>query len=738
MTDTRRIPEKMKTQFRGLGQAAFCSLLIVAMAMVLVPFTGAQTLPKYELTWIEGPNANDDTRVYDVSPDGVAVGQLRPGGLSAGRYGTIFFPGRPLLNFEALAKDGQYAASDEQVITVYSICDGLLVGGDLIDSSGQWRTYAAQLKDDGTTTTIEWFKLFQGPAGTSRSYLQDASENGMFLMELTVNGVGEFHLWRPRDNWSMLIPDGLFLTNLNNDGYSASGRLDSLVMDLVTGDFAMLEEDPSFDSRPIDISDEGTVVGSITELPDGVRTPARWNLDGWRPLAAGSGEGTATSVNNAVQICGYVTEPYRLFLFSDEIGFHWMNDLLVPGQDTERWDGDWRFYEETLRISDPNESGFGSIAGHRFTNTGWRAFVLTPQVQNEGAIYYVSEDREEIYRAGLDGSEAGSLIALDAAFGGGTYSPTSIVVLGERVYWVDTDHPGWVFSAKLDGTDPKRDIDLVGGFGITSRRTLAVSGGRLVVDSADGIYAYDVEAGTVEKLATPGGSVQSLAMAGSTPFWIQAYEDIYRGTQDPGTAEEILDLDARFGNTFHLATALAVSDSALYWSDQAACCSGVILTANVDGSDPRELLDIPDDRPAKALTVAGGRIYWSARKAGLSQANAIYSAAFDGSDIQEVVWTSTPNITGLAVHLPSSSTPTPPQLALTAVESVASTPFVQTWRVGWTSQVGDYYRVLVSRDLQNWTPSSEEAIPSQGTSTEAEVVLPREWREAYFRVELQE
>ena len=285
-------------------------LLIVSLAAILSPCALAQSLPKYDLTWIEGPNASDDTRIYDVSSEGIAVGQLRPNGLRAGRYGYMYFPGRPLLNFDALAKTGQYIASDAQIITVYSISDGLLVGGDLIDGSGQWHTYAAQLSDDGTTTSIDWLKLFEGPAGTTRSYLEDASENGIFLAELTVSGTNEFHLWRPREDWSMLIPDGLFLSNLNNDGFSASGRLDSLVLDLISGGFITLEEDASVNTQPIDISDEGTVVGSLTELPDGVRTPARWDLAGWRPLAAGAGEGTATSVNNAVQICGYVQESH--------------------------------------------------------------------------------------------------------------------------------------------------------------------------------------------------------------------------------------------------------------------------------------------------------------------------------------------------------------------------------------------------------------------------------------------
>ena len=68
--------------------------------------------------------------------------------------------------------------------------------------------------------------------------------------------------------------------------------------------------------------------------------------------------------------------------------------------------------------------------------------------------------QDAIYTAKLDGADVVKLIGLDDVFGEADYAPTGIVVHGGRLFWADTDEEvGGVFSAALNGSDPKRLID---------------------------------------------------------------------------------------------------------------------------------------------------------------------------------------------------------------------------------------------------------------------------------------
>jgi hypothetical protein len=68
--------------------------------------------------------------------------------------------------------------------------------------------------------------------------------------------------------------------------------------------------------------------------------------------------------------------------------------------------------------------------------------------------------QDAIYAAKLDGADVVKLIDLDEAFGEADYAPTGIVVHGGRLFWADTEKDvGGIFSAALNGSDPKRLID---------------------------------------------------------------------------------------------------------------------------------------------------------------------------------------------------------------------------------------------------------------------------------------
>ena len=255
------------------------TLSVLVLVLTLIECR-AQDAPQYTLTWLgspDGPSEVFDSKVFDVNADGVAVGQIKPLGLSSQRYGVVFAPDKAVQNLETLAA-AQLPAGWRLTAGV-TISDDLVIGGDVLNSAGSYRTFAAKLVEDGDRFELERFKIFPEPPGTTRVFIEDASETGLLLLE--VNTV-ETYLWRPAADWVMGF-DLPFLSNINNKGQTASGNFDTLRLELLKGEsFIHLEEDPTLTTMAVDIGEDGSAVGSMQDDRDPDPVPARWTSDfGW-------------------------------------------------------------------------------------------------------------------------------------------------------------------------------------------------------------------------------------------------------------------------------------------------------------------------------------------------------------------------------------------------------------------------------------------------------------------------
>ncbi|WP_193213239.1 hypothetical protein [Luteolibacter marinus] len=356
----------------------------------------------YEIRWLTPADSPDDTRLWDVDPSGVAVGQVRPGGSAEDRYGVVSFPGRPLINLEELVRSGTHEGDvlpdGWKLNAVTKISNSLLVGGDLIPSPGSdynCGCFAAQLVDDGISVSVAWFEIFPVPVGAVAVLLEDASESGdYFVAEVTRSGSpDEIHCWSPRTTPEVtemvtLLNGAVWSLSVNNAGQicwseDADQGQDSYIAE-PGGGITVVGLGTRFESfYAKDISDNGTVVGGFVKRRFSGQHPGIWTPGaGWEELASPTYSGSVWMINDALQTFGQVDSRY--FTYSPAGGFLWMDDLLGSSgeaDDLDRWTatgGISTWYMNSHSISDANSTGYGWIAGFKMFEGVCRAFVMRP------------------------------------------------------------------------------------------------------------------------------------------------------------------------------------------------------------------------------------------------------------------------------------------------------------------------------------------------------------------------
>lgn len=360
----------------------------------------------YALTWLTDPSdgSGDQSSIFDIDANGVAVGSIRPGGSAGLRYGVVSFPGRAPLDVEAVARNAGAIPQDWRLTGVYRISDDLVIGGDVWAADGTLHAFAAQLTADGTG--LAWLKVFPRPAGATRALFEDMSENGSYVaIKLTIpdaNGDSTYaaEVWDPQTDSVTSIPlslEYIIQLSVNNSGLVAysqhdGGTLrDTFLFDTLTQTSIPIETDSRFGSWASDLGESDEVVGQ-TNTGRKTPTPARWTAaNGWESVAGGAGTGALTAVNNAGQCIGMSrgkddvsTRDDVLFFYSDADGYHELNDLVVGDQaDLDRWfAADNWFYAIYDNISDVELAGganYPYLSGTIVPSGGeYQGFVLTP------------------------------------------------------------------------------------------------------------------------------------------------------------------------------------------------------------------------------------------------------------------------------------------------------------------------------------------------------------------------
>ena len=223
-----------------------------------------------------------------------------------------------------------------------------------------------------------------------------------------------------------------------------------------------------------------------------------------------------------------------------------------------------------------------------------------------GAIYALVGASEQRFAPSVDN-------ALNIAIGGG------------KVYWTEKtgESAGTINSANLDGTDVKelKSIQAV-PMGIAvdtagSKLYWTNSRGRIQSANLDGSGITNVIPGGLE-------SPMDLALAGGNGYWTQGNgsvrignltsrvtRDISTGTDTPGS--------------------LVIGGGKVYWTEMTGDSSGTVNSANLNGTDVKELKSIQAVPMGIAVDGSRSKLYWT------NSRGRIQSANLDGSGITNVV-----------------------------------------------------------------------------------------------------
>ena len=225
----------------------------------------------------------------------------------------------------------------------------------------------------------------------------------------------------------------------------------------------------------------------------------------------------------------------------------------------------------------------------------------------------------------VDGGAIYGLVGADAQrFAPSVDNALNIVIGGGKVYWTEkTGDTGTINSANLDGSDVTEltsiravpmgiAVDAVG-----SKLYWTNSRGRIQSANLDGSGITNVIPGGLE-------SPMDLALAGGNGYWTQGNgsvrvgnltsrvtRDISTGTDTPGS--------------------IVIGGNKVYWTEMTGDSSGTINSANLNGTDVKELTSIRAVPMGIAVDGSRSKLYWT------NSRGRVQSANLDGSGITNVV-----------------------------------------------------------------------------------------------------
>jgi sugar lactone lactonase YvrE len=250
-----------------------------------------------------------------------------------------------------------------------------------------------------------------------------------------------------------------------------------------------------------------------------------------------------------------------------------------------------------------------------------------------GQMYWVDTGgvlTSRIQRARLDGSGIENLVS------GPNLSPPVLDTAAGQMYW--TEGSNSIRRAGLDGSNPQV---LITGLEVPVRPILDVAGGKIYWTAASVIQRANLDGSGLETLAVTGIGFTfpvylSLDLAAGKMYWMDDVDmglpgDIKRANLDGSQVETVVP-SATVSSLSPVA--LDVAGGKMYWAD-ASAVPRVIRRANLDGSGVETVVNAGIGLPTSPLLdLAGGRLYWSD-----ALTARIQSANLDGSNPQEVVTT---------------------------------------------------------------------------------------------------
>ena len=215
----------------------------------------------------------------------------------------------------------------------------------------------------------------------------------------------------------------------------------------------------------------------------------------------------------------------------------------------------------------------------------------------EGAIYALVGASPQRFASSVDN-------ALNIAIGGG------------KVYWTEKtgENSGTINSADLDGSGVR---ELVSVRSVPMGIAVDTAGSKLYWTASSGKIKRANLDGSGSENVVPGGldTPMDLALADGNVYWTQGNgsvrfasltgqirsRPISTGSDTPGS--------------------LAIGGGKVYWTEKTAASAGTINSANLNGTDVRELTSIRSVPMGIAVDTVRSKLYWTASSGKIKQAN---------------------------------------------------------------------------------------------------------------------
>ena len=198
---------------------------------------------------------------------------------------------------------------------------------------------------------------------------------------------------------------------------------------------------------------------------------------------------------------------------------------------------------------------------------------------------------------------------------------TNLTVGGGKVYWTakTTETHGTLNSANLDGTDAKQ---LRTVWGVPRGITLDPTGSKLYwVDAAGRLQRSELDGSGIENVIRNLSDPKDLAISDRNAYWIGNGSGTdtlsFISLSDP--KKEINPIAATSG----VYGGLAITNGKLYWTEQTSDAHGTLHSANLDGTQVKELRDeaIWGAPIGIAVDTARSRLYWTDAVGRLQRSN---------------------------------------------------------------------------------------------------------------------
>ena len=226
----------------------------------------------------------------------------------------------------------------------------------------------------------------------------------------------------------------------------------------------------------------------------------------------------------------------------------------------------------------------------------------------------------------VDGGAIYALVgASEQRFAPSVDNALNIVIGGGKVYWTEKtgDSAGTINSANLDGSDV---TELTSIQAVPMGIAVDTAGSKLYWTNSRGrIQSANLDGSGITNVI-PGGleSPMDLALAGGNGYWTQGNgsvrvvnltsrvtRDISTGTDTPGS--------------------IVIGGNKVYWTEMTGDSSGTINSANLNGTDVKELTSIRAVPMGIAVDGSRSKLYWT------NSRGRVQSANLDGSGITNVV-----------------------------------------------------------------------------------------------------